>query len=447
MSFTILNDRMAASPIPTTSISYGTFVNDSSRSLSPSSLSGHEKDVDEFPDGGPTAWMTVFGAFLALFCSFGQLNAFGTFQSWYASHQLRDFDASTISWIGSIQLWIFFFSGGFIGRIFDRCGPRPIMALGTVVYVTSIMLTSVARNYYEYILFQGILFGLGVGMLFHPPLAAISTHFNRRRATAIGIAMSGSGLGGTAYPIALQYLLKRLGFAWAVRVSGLACLVICAVALAMVNSRPVPRGDHRPSPWFYSSMLKDTRFVFMIVGSCFIALGLFIPFFYIVSYGTDNGMSAETGFYMLAMLNAGSVAGRLAPPRLADSIGRFALLIPCAFLAGLSSLVFWAYARSLPSLMMFAALYGFFSGAFNALIVPCIAQISDVREVGSRIGLLYSIISFPSLLSGPIAGCLLKHNNGSYAGLITLNGTTIIIGSLIMLCAKLRIDSRMLARV
>lgn len=53
---------------------------------------------------------TVLGAFIGLFCSFGQLNAFGTFQAWYATHQLSHLTPSTISWIGSLQLWMFFFS-------------------------------------------------------------------------------------------------------------------------------------------------------------------------------------------------------------------------------------------------------------------------------------------------------------------------------------------------
>jgi hypothetical protein len=61
------------------------------------------------PDGFQ-AKITVLGAFIALFCTFGQMNAFGTFQAWYAAHQLRELHPSTIAWIGSIQLWTFFFS-------------------------------------------------------------------------------------------------------------------------------------------------------------------------------------------------------------------------------------------------------------------------------------------------------------------------------------------------
>ena len=55
-------------------------------------------------------WLVVLGAFLALFCTFGQLSAFGTFLSWYSNNQLSSYSPSEISWIGSLQLWVFFFS-------------------------------------------------------------------------------------------------------------------------------------------------------------------------------------------------------------------------------------------------------------------------------------------------------------------------------------------------
>ena len=49
--------------------------------------------------------------------------------------------------------------------MFDMYGPRTIMALGTAIYVSSIMLTSVAQDYRHYLAAQGVLSGLGVGML------------------------------------------------------------------------------------------------------------------------------------------------------------------------------------------------------------------------------------------------------------------------------------------
>ncbi|OBZ67723.1 Riboflavin transporter MCH5 [Grifola frondosa] len=427
------------------SIASVTVVDDHSSALPRSSLLVAGQKESDPADGGVQAWLTVFGAFMALFCTFGQLNSFGTFQSWYAEHQLRHLPPSTIAWIGSLQLWVFFFSGGFVGRFFDAYGPRVIMLPGTVVLTFSIMMTSISTQYYQYILSQGILFGLGVGMIFYPPLAAISTHFSRYRATALGIGIAGSGVGGVVYPIMFQQLFARVGFAWAVRISGFVSLSLCILAIATVTKRPSI--TQQCASWINVEMFKDTCFVLITIASILISLGLFIPFFYIVDYAIDHGIAPSTAFYVLAVMNAGGILGRLAPAFLSDAIGRFNTIVPCAFLAGLSVLVFWIFTKSLVSIMLFAMVYGFFSGAFNALIIPCIAQISEMREIGTRIGVLYSIISFPSLCGGPAAGALLKLGNGSYTGMIMLSGISVIAGSFFLLWARITINTRALACV
>ncbi|KAL4247928.1 Proton-linked Monocarboxylate Transporter [Abortiporus biennis] len=405
-----------------------------------------ESQDNTFPEGGLRAWMTVLGAFLALLCTFGQLNSFGTFQTWYEEHQLQHLSPSTISWIGSIQLWIFFFSGGFIGRIFDSYGPRVLMVLGTLILVISTMITSICTQYYEYILCQGILFGIGVGLLFYPSLAAISTHFQRLRGTAMGLAFAGSGVGGVIFPIMLRHLFVSTGFAWGVRISGFISLALSCMACCMVSSR-LSSMPKTPGPWFDTKHFKDCTFMLVIIGSAFISLGLFIPNFYIVSYATVHNISPNLSFSILAILNGSSTLGRLAPPCLSDALGRFNLIIPAVFFSGLVTLVFWIFARTTVEIVMYAVLFGFFSGAFNALIAPCVAQISDVREIGMRIGLLYTIVSFPPLASGPAAGALLNLQHGSYTGMIILSGTSLIIGSLFFVWARLRLDRRILVRI
>jgi MFS family permease len=122
---------------------------------------------------------------------------------------------------------------------------------------------------------------------------------------------------------------------------------------------------------------------------------MFAPFFYIVDYAHDLTISPHITIYTLAIMNAGGLLGRIAPAYVSDSIGHFNILTPSAFLCGLSCLVFWLFSKSLVSIMLFAATYGFFSGAFISVITPCVAQISDIREIGTRMGMLYSVISFP----------------------------------------------------
>jgi len=55
--------------------------------------------------------------------------------------------------------------GSAIGYLFDLYGPTVLMACGTVCFVLSAVLTSISTHYYHYILSQGILFGVGVGLL------------------------------------------------------------------------------------------------------------------------------------------------------------------------------------------------------------------------------------------------------------------------------------------
>ena len=54
-----------------------------------------------------------------------------------------------------------------------------------------------------------------------------------------------------------------------------------------------------------------------------------------------------------------------------------------------------ACAPSLASIVAFAAVYGFLSGAFISVVTPCVAQISPAGRVGARVGMLYSAISIP----------------------------------------------------
>ncbi|KAF8802188.1 MFS general substrate transporter [Phlegmacium glaucopus] len=389
--------------------------------------------LHKFPEGGLKAYLTVLGAFIALACTFGQLSAFGTFQAWYASHQLQHLPASTISWIGSLQFWIFFVTGAPIGRLFDAYGPTWLMVAGTICCLTSTMTTSVCTEYYQYILSQGVLFGLGVGLLFYPSLSSISTHFSKYRATALGVAVAGSSVGGVLYPIILQALFAKVGFGWGVRISGLLSAVVCVAATLMVSSL---FSQKKPGPYFDIKTITDPRFALLATGSSFVALGLFIPFFYVVDYARYLSIPDHMAFYVLAVMNAGGVLGRIAPAYLSDRIGRFNLLIPCAFFAGLSC-IFWLFTQSLVSVMLFSSIYGFFSGAFVSLVTPCVAQISDIAKIGTTIGMLYSIISFPSLLGGPAAGALLARNHGSFIGLIVFSGSTIIVGSFFILASKL----------
>ena len=63
-------------------------------------------------------------------------------------------------------LFLIIYQGATIGRLFDAYGPTWLMTAGTFCCAISTITTSFCREYYQYILSQGILFGLGVGLLY-----------------------------------------------------------------------------------------------------------------------------------------------------------------------------------------------------------------------------------------------------------------------------------------
>lgn len=57
---------------------------------------------------------------------------------------------------------------------------------------------------------------------FFPSIACLSHWFRRKRAIAMGIAYSGSSIGGVIWPILMSHLLNNpnIGFKWAIRIAG-----------------------------------------------------------------------------------------------------------------------------------------------------------------------------------------------------------------------------------
>jgi hypothetical protein len=126
------------------------------------------RDPGPPPDRGVVAWTQIFCAWLAIFNTWGFVNSFGAFQSYYES--ILPQSASTISWIGSIQACLLFALGMFSGRALDRGWFRPTVALGIAIQVLGIFAMSGAKNYWQLLLTQGFCTGVGGGIFFVPVL-------------------------------------------------------------------------------------------------------------------------------------------------------------------------------------------------------------------------------------------------------------------------------------
>ncbi|KAJ5929482.1 hypothetical protein N7454_006432 [Penicillium verhagenii] len=396
-----------------------------------------------FPEGGLRAWSVVAGAFCISFCTFGYLNAYGVYQNYYSTHQLMGESASTIAWIGSVQTCLLLGGGIVGGPLFDKYGAKVIWP-AAIVFIFSVMMTSLGKEYYQFMLAQGILGGLTCGIMFSPAMAAVSHYFQAKRGAALGITVTGSSLGGVIFPIVLSKLFENesLGFGWTVRIIGFIMLAMLSLSLATVR----PRLPARKGKILMPSAFKKISYSLFLAGMFLMIWGVFTPFFYLTEYATAQGMSTNLSSYILSILNASSVFGRLLPGVLADKVGRFNTI--CFFGSSTGILLFcWISVKSNAAIIVFAALFGFFSGAIVSLMSPCIAHLSPTPSyIGTYLGMGMAVISVAGLTGTPITGALIDHYN-SYTQAAIFSGVSTLVGAALVFLTKLTMEKNPLARI
>ena len=152
-------------------------------------------NVGAIPNGGLVAWLQVLGSFFLFFNSWGIVNTFGVYQTYYETSFLSHEAPSTISWIGSIQGFLLMLVGALTGPIYDAGGFRALILTGSFLVVFGHMMLSISTTYWQVLLAQAFCIGLGFGCLFVPSVAILSTYFTTKIAFAIGISAAGSSIG------------------------------------------------------------------------------------------------------------------------------------------------------------------------------------------------------------------------------------------------------------
>ncbi|OBS22137.1 hypothetical protein FPOA_08473 [Fusarium poae] len=389
----------------------------------------------DFPDGGLEAWLVVFGGWCALFCTFGLVNCVGVFQKYYVSGPLRDHDSSAVSWIMSVEVFFMVFCSALFGRLFDTYGPKYLLWCGTLAYIFGLMMVSLSTEYYQFFLSQSIVASIGSSAVFNASMSSLVTWFFRRRAAAFGIMVSGSSLGGVILPIMMDKMIKSVGFPWMMRTMAFMFLVLLGIACFTVKSRLPPR----PRPFIFMEYLNGLRelpILITVSGFFLFMWGMFLPFNYVLLQAQAAGMSETLIPYLLPILNAVSIFGRIIPGIIADKLGRFNVMIAITFISALFCLCVWIPANNTAGIVVFAVIFGFASGGYISLVPTLIAQLSDIRQIGTRVGAAFAVASFGALTGSPIGGAIVSAQDGNYLGLQLFCGCSMMAGCIAFICAR-----------
>ncbi|KFA70780.1 hypothetical protein S40288_09367 [Stachybotrys chartarum IBT 40288] len=389
------------------------------------------------PDGGLKAWLQVIGAFSVFFNTWGLLNTFGIYQTYYEEGELFRTSSSNISWIGSIQGFLVLLGGVISGPLYDRGYLRALIATGSFCIVFGHMMLSLASEYWHIMLSQGICVGLGAGLIFTPSVSVLQGYFRKNIGLASGLAAAGSSLGGVIYPIVFYRLIDQVGFGWTVRIIGFIALATLIAPIAFLQQRAKPPGLRK----FYDlTALSDGPWVLFTLGCLLGFIGLYVMFFYISYYGLSTGTTdAAMAFYVVPILNAASMFGRVFPTWLSDKTGPLNLLVPGGLICGILVISMQAV-DNLAGEVIMAILFGFFSGVFIAL--PAVVYIMltvDKSRLGTRIGMGFATLGLGTLIGGPGAGAILQQTGDghNWVGTWVFGGVTLFASGICFLVLRL----------
>lgn len=263
-------------------------------------------------------------------------------------------------------------------------------------------------------------------------MAAVGQYFHKN-ARQPSVVPSPASIGGIFIPIALSKMLNStsLGFGWIVRIVGFLMMPFLAFACVTIKARLPPK----KSTLFIGSAFKSTNYCLLVLAVFFLFLGMFTPLFYLPTYAITKGMSATLSSYLLAIINAASVFGRVIPGVLADKLGPSNVSAAAGIVTGVIVCCL-SQPQNNAGLIVFAVFIGFTSGTVVSGGSAAFATVpKDPRELGTYMGMGMAAASVAVLIGPPINGALLDNNGFLAVGLFS--GMACITGGVIATLSKL----------
>jgi MFS family permease len=361
-------------------------------------------------------WNVVGATFVMALGSFG-LGFYGIAVYVAALQQLHGWSASAVS----APVTVYYVAGALltaaIAGVYERFGPRVVVAGGAVCMAASIAaLGVVGRPWQLYPAF--LVMSIGWGAMSGAAINIIlAPWFHRRRGLAVSLAFNGATLGGVIVVPALIGLVGSLGFSRALAIAALVLLVtLLAIAAMIMRSRPEalglgPDGDSPRVAPIGSAGGGDQRWRrdalrtwrFWSVSAPF-ALGLAAQvgvLTHLVALVTP-ALGASGAARAVSLTTAAALVGRLATGFVVDQVNR-RLVASATLIVQLAGLAVLAREPSAASVYAGCALFGL--GVGNMTTLPGLILAAEwPRErfsvlVGLAVGINQLTFAFgPSLV-------------------------------------------------
>ncbi|CAK9781795.1 MFS general substrate transporter [Cutaneotrichosporon oleaginosum] len=406
-------------------------------------------------------------SFLCIFTTCGGVFSFGVYQELYQSMSQQPNTPFTgaspaaIDIIGTLSAAFMTIGAPLATAWTKRFSPRVAVLIGAALSFAAALLASHSTALWHFILTQGFLMGLGTCFSYMPAATVAPMWFGRRRGLAMGIILSGTGVGGLVWAPVMHALNEHLGFRNALRISGGVTTALVAAGALVLDWDPVskarievekarlaarPRSRLRSLwdvPLVDMRIARTGKFGGQLLATFLQSAAYYTPVFFFSAYARTLGYSPKQGANFIAINNAFNAIGKIGLGMLADRFGRINMLLITTAISAVASFVFWMPstllgARDLAAgrglFVTYSIMYGTFASAYVSLFPAALVEIFGPQNFASVNGILYMARGFGTLAGTPSAGATVHSSShdvapSAYFGMATMISALLLAAS------------------
>ncbi|MBU2549745.1 MAG: MFS transporter [Proteobacteria bacterium] len=328
-----------------------------------------------------------------------------------------------------------------MGWLIDRFSPRLIIGLGALCLGFGMAASSLTREIWHLYLFFGLVVGIGTSAMYVPPITVVTRWFEKRRGFALGLTVTGIGIGGFIGSPFFNGLIQAFGWRTALPILGLSLGAVVLGAALIMTGRPEDKGlrpygleGARPSAgpdlragsfeqagspaeekspnWTVREAIRTRPFILLFVMFFCAELALVGVMAHLFTYATENGLPNHLASWAYGLIGVTSLAGKIGMGALSDRIGRKTVFILAFGLKGTAFLLLLPQPSAL-TLFLFAALLGLSYGGWTPIFPAVLGDYFGLASMGR----IFSILTINFLLGGvcgPVLAGWIFDRQGSY---------------------------------
>ena len=315
------------------------------------------------------------------------------------------------------------------GWLIDRFGPRVMVRGGMVLFGAGFIMFSYTDSVLDYYL-TFLLMALGSSIAgFLTVATTVVNWFERRRGVAMGIAMSGFGIGGLLVP-AVAWSLTTLGWRPTAFISGVFIIMIGFPIAQLFRQRPeqygyLPDGDTVPDPgsggdYSRESPERNATSVGGEVGGFTAREAMRTPVFWLLSMGhgmalltvgavslhlvphimESVGLTITAAAGAVSVMTVFNILGQVGGGFLGDRFSK-RMLCTIAMLMHAAALLILAYATTILPVLIFAVLHGTAWGLRGPMMTTIRADYFGRASFATIMG-FSSLVVMVGMTGGPL---------------------------------------------